>query len=112
MRTLNKNSFCMSRYRRGDFVLTILLLVLVTMSDVVNADAKMLSLDFEIFGRVQGVCFRMYTEEAGRKLGLSGWVKNTRQGTVVGQVQGAADKVNTIQEHLLSTSRSSGHAAL
>lgn len=44
----------MSRYRRGDFVLTILLLVLVTMSDVVNADAKMLSLDFEIFGRVQG----------------------------------------------------------
>ncbi|XP_041106933.1 acylphosphatase-2-like isoform X2 [Polyodon spathula] len=41
-----------------------------------------------------------YTEEAGRKLGLSGWVKNTRQGTVVGQVQGAADKVNTMKKWL------------
>ncbi|XP_041106932.1 acylphosphatase-2-like isoform X1 [Polyodon spathula] len=90
----------MSRYRSVKFVLTLLLLVLVTMSDVVNADAKLLSLDFEIFGRVQGVCFRMYTEEAGRKLGLSGWVKNTRQGTVVGQVQGAADKVNTMKKWL------------
>ncbi|KAK1171258.1 acylphosphatase-2-like [Acipenser oxyrinchus oxyrinchus] len=93
----------MSRYRRGNFVLTILLLVLVTMSDVVNADAKMLSLDFEIFGRVQGFWFALvlqYTEEAGRKLGLSGWIKNTRQGTVVGQVQGAADKVNTMKKWL------------
>ncbi|TRY88450.1 hypothetical protein DNTS_018876, partial [Danionella cerebrum] len=51
------------------------------------------SVDFEVFGRVQGVCFRMYTEAEGKKLGLSGWVKNTRQGTVVGQVQGPAEKV-------------------
>ncbi|XP_056137049.1 acylphosphatase-2 [Lampris incognitus] len=52
------------------------------------------SVDFEVFGNVQGVCFRMYTEDHGRHLGLSGWVKNTRQGTVIGQVQGPTHKVN------------------
>uniref|UniRef100_A0AAY4AY16 Acylphosphatase n=1 Tax=Denticeps clupeoides TaxID=299321 RepID=A0AAY4AY16_9TELE len=72
-----------------------LLLVLLAMS--ADADgAKVASVDFEIFGDVQGVCFRMYTEDEGRKLGLSGWVKNTRQGTVVGQVQGSPEKVREI----------------
>ncbi|XP_010127089.1 PREDICTED: acylphosphatase-2-like [Chlamydotis macqueenii] len=42
------------------------------------------------------VCFRMYTEEEARKLGVVGWVKNTRQGTVTGQVQGPEDKVNAM----------------
>ncbi|KAM9732621.1 acylphosphatase-2 [Menidia menidia] len=60
---------------------------------VVMSEDKLNSVDFEIFGNVQGVCFRMYTEDQGRSLGLSGWVKNTRQGTVIGQVQGPADRV-------------------
>ncbi|KAJ7341276.1 hypothetical protein JRQ81_005187, partial [Phrynocephalus forsythii] len=42
------------------------------------------------------VCFRLYTEEKARKAGVVGWVKNTRQGTVTGQVQGPEDKVNEI----------------
>jgi len=37
---------------------------------------------------------RQYTEEEGKNLGVTGWVKNTRQGTVVGQVQGPPEKVN------------------
>lgn len=37
-----------------------------------------------------------YTEEEARKLGLVGWVKNTSQGTVTGQVQGPEDKVNAM----------------
>ncbi|XP_026532488.1 acylphosphatase-2 isoform X2 [Notechis scutatus] len=52
------------------------------------------SVDYEVFGRVQGVCFRMYTEDKARKAGVVGWVKNTRQGTVTGQVQGPEEKVN------------------
>ncbi|XP_026551815.1 acylphosphatase-2 isoform X2 [Pseudonaja textilis] len=52
------------------------------------------SVDYEVFGRVQGVCFRMYTEDKARKVGVVGWVKNTRQGTVTGQVQGPEEKVN------------------
>ncbi|XP_028828366.1 acylphosphatase-2-like isoform X2 [Denticeps clupeoides] len=76
-----------------------LLLVLLAMS--ADADgAKVASVDFEIFGDVQGVCFRMYTEDEGRKLGLSGWVKNTRQGTVVGQVQGSPEKVREMKNWL------------
>ncbi|XP_061086841.1 acylphosphatase-2-like isoform X1 [Conger conger] len=62
--------------------------------------AKLTSVDFEIFGNVQGVCFRMYTEDQGKKLGVSGWVKNTRQGTVVGQVQGPSDRVREMKSWL------------
>ncbi|XP_070932789.1 acylphosphatase-2 isoform X3 [Macaca nemestrina] len=54
------------------------------------------SVDYEVFGKVQGVCFRMYTEDEARKIGVVGWVKNTSKGTVTGQVQGPEDKVNSI----------------
>lgn len=35
-----------------------------------------------ISGRVQGVCFRMYTREEGTRQGLTGWVRNAPDGTV------------------------------
>ncbi|XP_045436703.1 acylphosphatase-2 isoform X3 [Pipistrellus kuhlii] len=57
------------------------------------------SVDYEVFGRVQGVCFRMYTEGEAKKIGVVGWVKNTNKGTVTGQVQGPEEKVNSM-EHL------------
>ncbi|KPP79000.1 hypothetical protein Z043_101456 [Scleropages formosus] len=69
-----------------------------TMSQEPTEGAKLRSVDFEIFGHVQGVCFRMYSEAEGQRLGLSGWVKNTRRGTVVGQVQGPPHLVNEIKE--------------
>ncbi|KAL2086656.1 hypothetical protein ACEWY4_017715 [Coilia grayii] len=65
-----------------------------------SGGAKFASVDFEIFGNVQGVCFRMYTEDQGKKLGVNGWVKNTRQGTVIGQVQGPPDKVKEMKSWL------------
>ncbi|KAI1240337.1 hypothetical protein IHE44_0008754 [Lamprotornis superbus] len=37
-----------------------------------------------------------YTEQEAKKLGVVGWVKNTSQGTVTGQVQGPEEKVNEI----------------
>lgn len=37
-----------------------------------------------------------YTEKEAAKLGVVGWVKNTSQGTVTGQVQGPEDKVNAM----------------
>ncbi|XP_020851940.1 acylphosphatase-2 isoform X1 [Phascolarctos cinereus] len=58
------------------------------------------SVDYEVFGRVQGVCFRMYAEGEAKKMGVVGWVKNTRQGTVTGQVQGPEDKVNSMKTWL------------
>ncbi|XP_075391423.1 acylphosphatase-2 isoform X2 [Tenrec ecaudatus] len=54
------------------------------------------SVDYEVFGHVQGVCFRMYTEGEAKKLGVVGWVKNTSKGTVTGQVQGPEEKVNSM----------------
>ncbi|KAI4899487.1 hypothetical protein NFI96_017598, partial [Prochilodus magdalenae] len=42
------------------------------------------------------MCCVQYTEDQGKKLGVNGWVKNTRQGTVIGQVQGPRDKVDEI----------------
>ncbi|XP_070368202.1 acylphosphatase-2 isoform X2 [Equus asinus] len=55
------------------------------------------SVDYEVFGRVQGVCFRMYAEDEARKIGVVGWVKNTSKGTVTGQVQGPEEKVNSMK---------------
>ncbi|XP_044518023.1 acylphosphatase-1 isoform X1 [Gracilinanus agilis] len=60
----------------------------------------LISVDYEIFGKVQGVFFRKYTQAEGKKLGLVGWVQNTDQGTVQGQVQGPTVQVRVMQEWL------------
>lgn len=46
-----------------------------------------------ISGRVQGVFFRAETRETGLGLGLSGWVRNTRDGRVEAVFEGATDAV-------------------
>ncbi|XP_054857721.1 acylphosphatase-2 isoform X2 [Eublepharis macularius] len=73
------------------------------MSDVLK------SVDYEVFGRVQGVCFRLYAEEKARKTGVVGWVRNSRQGTVTGQVQGPEDKVNEMKAWLSNVGSPSSH---
>ncbi|XP_076979204.1 acylphosphatase-1 isoform X2 [Tamandua tetradactyla] len=60
----------------------------------------LISVDYEIFGKVQGVFFRKYTQAEGKKLGLVGWVQNTDRGTVQGQLQGPTSKVRHMQEWL------------
>ncbi|KAF6718681.1 Acylphosphatase-1 [Oryzias melastigma] len=67
------------------------------------SDEELISVDYEIFGRVQGVFFRKYTQAEGKKLGLVGWVQNTSAGTVQGQLQGPRGKVKEMQEWLRST---------
>ncbi|XP_018419827.1 PREDICTED: acylphosphatase-2 [Nanorana parkeri] len=77
-----------------------LIFTCMTMSGLAKASNTLKSVDYEVFGRVQGVCFRMYTEDEAKKVGVVGWVKNTRQGTVAGQVQGLEDKVSSIKAWL------------
>ncbi|XP_034793763.2 acylphosphatase-1 isoform X3 [Pan paniscus] len=60
----------------------------------------LISVDYEIFGKVQGVFFRKHTQAEGKKLGLVGWVQNTDRGTVQGQLQGPISKVRHMQEWL------------
>ena len=46
---------------------------------------------YRIAGRVQGVGFRAYTCRAGSRLGLSGWVINLDDGTVMAFASGPLD---------------------
>lgn len=42
-----------------------------------------------ISGRVQGVSFRIWTKRQAEKLGLRGWVRNERDGSVTALVVGS-----------------------
>ncbi|EAT39863.1 AAEL008369-PB [Aedes aegypti] len=63
---------------------------------------KLFACDFEVFGIVQGVFFRKYTQKQATSLGLKGWCMNTRDGTVKGQMEGEAKPVNEMK-HWLQT---------
>ena len=51
------------------------------------------SVRVRIEGRVQGVGFRYWTERVAAELGLAGWVRNTRDGSVEALFAGPADDV-------------------
>jgi len=43
---------------------------------------EIVRLDATVYGRVQGVSFRYYTQKEAQRLGLTGWVANQFNGTV------------------------------
>ncbi len=51
-----------------------------------------------IEGRVQGVFFRHHTQEMALKLGVMGWVKNRRDGSVEAVFEGDQERVDQIIE--------------
>ncbi|XP_058062785.1 acylphosphatase-2-like [Anopheles bellator] len=63
---------------------------------------KLLACDFEVFGIVQGVFFRKYTQKKASSLGLRGWCMNTADGTVKGQLEGEEKPFNEMK-HWLQT---------
>lgn len=65
--------------------------------------SKLHSVDFEVFGRVQGVFFRKYTQQEAQKLNLVGWVMNTHKSTVAGRIQGREDAIRKMKEWLKNT---------
>ncbi|XP_065364683.1 acylphosphatase-2-like [Calliphora vicina] len=48
---------------------------------------QILHCEFEVFGIVQGVSFRMFTEKQAKSLGVRGWCMNTRNDTVKGEIE-------------------------
>ena len=54
------------------------------------------SVHVRIFGRVQGVSFRVWTERRANALGLSGWVRNLRDGSVEAVFSGPSDAVDAM----------------
>lgn len=56
----------------------------------------MVSLRLRITGRVQGVGFRYAMQSEAARRGLSGWVRNRRDGSVEALVQGEAGAVEAL----------------
>lgn len=53
----------------------------------------MKAFSFTVFGMVQGVGFRYYTQKKAEALSISGWVKNEEDGTVKGVAAGEENKL-------------------
>lgn len=49
-----------------------------------------------VTGRVQGVSFRAWTQGEARRLGIRGWVRNERDGSVLALLCGDAETVDTM----------------
>lgn len=55
-------------------------------------------LSARITGRVQGVGFRNFTRTRARRLGLAGWVRNERDGSVRLEAEGPRSDLETLVE--------------
>jgi len=53
-----------------------------------------------VYGKVQGIYFRAYTQAEGNRLRLKGWVKNRADGAVEVAVEGEAEKVDQMLDWL------------
>lgn len=51
-----------------------------------------------VSGRVQGVYYRSYTQDAARSLGVTGWVRNTTGGQVEAVFEGEEEAVRSMVE--------------
>ncbi|KAK9507998.1 hypothetical protein O3M35_007752 [Rhynocoris fuscipes] len=61
------------------------------------------SVEFEVFGHVQGVYFTKYCRDMCLQLGLGGWVKNSKRGTILGKIQGSKLNVEKMIQWLSQT---------
>ncbi|KAJ6646416.1 Acylphosphatase-2 [Pseudolycoriella hygida] len=62
--------------------------------------ALFLQVDFEVFGHVQGCYFTKFTRDMCVELNIRGWVKNSKNGTIVGKMQGTKPEIHKMVEWL------------
>lgn len=54
----------------------------------------------EVLGRVQGVGFRYFVRTAAMRLGVTGWVRNDKAGSVLVEAEGPTIRLNHLLEAL------------
>ena len=60
---------------------------------------------FVVSGRVQGVGFRYFTQDAALREGVTGWVRNLPDGRVEALVEGDAEAVTRVERSVRSGPR-------
>ncbi|ESY12220.1 acylphosphatase [Mesorhizobium sp. C386A] len=63
-------------------------------------DDRQRAVQARVHGKVQGVGYRMWARREATGLGLVGWVRNERDGTVTASIAGADAAVSTMIERL------------
>ncbi|KAL7294657.1 acylphosphatase-1 [Trichogramma pretiosum] len=89
--------------RRFEVHSTLLVAFLCLLHQFAAPEDMPVGVDFEVYGRVQGVFFRKFTQSKAKELGLSGWCMNTDHNTVVGYVEGEKGKVEEMKNWLRTT---------
>ena len=56
-----------------------------------------LRLHLRVYGRVQGVFYRASTRDKANELGLCGWIRNRRDGSVEIEVEGDEDAIRSLE---------------
>ncbi len=59
-------------------------------------DEQHLAVGMQVHGVVQGVGFRYHARREAERLGVSGWVRNDPDGTVVGHLEGPSSSVRAL----------------
>lgn len=59
-----------------------------------------LTVYYRLSGKVQGVCFRIHTQENAKQLGLVGWVRNCVNGDVEAVAQGSVQAITKFEQWL------------
>ncbi|KAL5273277.1 ACYP1 family protein [Megaselia abdita] len=84
-------------------ILSAFLVFVAGSSSSVKMSSKLYSCSFEVFGTVQGVFFRKYTQKQAVSLGIRGWCMNTYGGTVKGQLEGPNKEMEEMKHWLRNT---------
>ncbi|MDD5590043.1 MAG: acylphosphatase [Candidatus Portnoybacteria bacterium] len=62
----------------------------------------MKQINLKIYGRVQGVNFRYFIFERAKEIGLTGWVKNEDDGSVLILAEGSEESLKKLIEYCQS----------